>query len=89
MVRVRSFGLCVAAVFAMGGVLAASASAELPEYRVCAKASPKNTGEYTSKTCATKVGTPKSGAYEAEEWTAAKKQTFKAKKLSENFSRGL
>jgi hypothetical protein len=66
-------------VFALGAVLAASASAELPEYRVCAKASPKNTGEYTSKTCATKVGTPKSGAYEVEEWTAAKKKTFKAK----------
>jgi hypothetical protein len=77
--RVSALGLWIAAAFVTSALLAASASAELPEYRVCAKASPKNTGEYTSKTCATKVGTPKSGGYEVEAWTAAKKKTFKGK----------
>lgn len=63
---IRSLGLCVAAVLALCGLLAASAGAETlptPVWASCAKASPKNTGKYKNKTCTEKEEAGK-GAYE-------------------------
>jgi len=81
MKRFKVMGLCLAAVFALCAVVAASASAE-PTYKTCIKAEPKNSGEYSEKTCATasKVA-PGTGKYARAEWNAGKKLTFKAKNI--------
>jgi type 1 fimbria pilin len=55
MKRMRIMGLCLVAIFAMGAVLAVSASAAEPEWAECAKA-PKvgkttPTGEFSDKNC--------------------------------------
>lgn len=51
---IKSLGLCIAAVLALCGLLAATAAAETlpaPVWATCAKASPKDTGKYKNKTC--------------------------------------
>ncbi len=51
---IKSLGLCIAAVLALCGMLAATASAETlpaPVWATCAKALPKDTGKYKNKTC--------------------------------------
>ncbi len=39
------------ALLALAAFAATAAQAELPTYYTCVKASPKNTGLYTNKTC--------------------------------------
>ena len=67
MKRMRILGLCLVAVFAMGVVVAASASASEPGWYECAKA-PKEgktfTGKYSDKGCTTKVES--GGKYELQ-----------------------
>lgn len=53
MKRIKVVGLCLLAVFAVAAVAASGASAA--EVGECLKASPKNTGNYTDKSCQTKV----------------------------------
>jgi hypothetical protein len=76
MKRISMVGLCLAAVFAFG---ATSAMAAAPTYKACIKASPKNSGNYTEKLCATKAGTPGTGGYELASYKSAKKLGFKTK----------
>jgi hypothetical protein len=79
--RFKMMGLCLVAVFAIAAVAVSSASAALPEYKVCAKATKVGktyTGEFTDKLCSAKSGT-KTGKYELESWEAAKKKGFKGK----------
>ncbi len=80
MKRIRIVGLCLVAVFALSAVVAASASAELPEYKACAKASPKGSGKFNDKNCSIpSKGGVKEGGYEVAEWNKAKKLTFTGK----------
>lgn len=76
---IRTAGLCLVAAVAMGCVFAASASATLkaPNWAICAKASPKNTGKYKNKTC-TEVNSEGKGAYELKEGVG-KGKAFKGK----------
>src|ERR1700742_3734355 len=79
--RIKMMGLCLVAVLAVAAVAVSSASAALPEYKVCAKATKVGktyTGEFTDKLCSAKSGT-KEGKYELESWEAAKKKGFKGK----------
>jgi hypothetical protein len=72
MKRVKTFGLCLLAMFAVGAITAASALAgENPAvYRTCEKA-PKfdghNTGSYTESGCVTESPTHE-GGYEMKPW---------------------
>lgn len=77
MKRIRIAGLCLVAVFAFSAVVAASASAEFPEYKTCIKAVPKNTGNFSDKNCSVKVGG--TGKYELGAWNQGKKLAFKGK----------
>ncbi len=77
---IRTFGLCIVAVLATSGLLATSASAEglpAPTWYACAKAVPKNTGNYSNKTCST-LSEPGKGAYELKEGIG-KGKAFKGK----------
>jgi len=75
MTRIRSFGVCLVAVLGLVGVLAAtSASAATPKWFECAKAEPKNTGEYSDKECKTPV-TPGTGKYVLKEGVGKDKAT--------------
>jgi hypothetical protein len=79
--RITTMGLCVIAMFATGALAAASASAELPEYKTCVKAAKvgkKYTGDYNDKTCS-EVNGKGEGKYELGEWNAGKKVTFVGK----------
>ncbi len=79
--RIKMMGLCLVVVFAVAAVAVSSASAALPEYKVCAKAAKVGkffTGEYTDKLCSAKSGT-KTGKYELESWEAAKKKALTGK----------
>jgi hypothetical protein len=49
--RIRIAGLCLVAVFAMGAVLAGTASAANPEYGRCLKVTPKSTSNYDTAKC--------------------------------------
>jgi len=60
MKRVRMMGLCVAAVFALGAVVVASASAAAPEFGRCVKTA-KGAGKFSNAGC-TKEKAP--GSYE-------------------------
>jgi hypothetical protein len=91
MKRIRIVGLCLVAVFALSALVASSASAALPEFKVCGKAAKagkpaKYLGKYTNKECS-KEASPaeitegKKNKYEREEWTKAKKTTFKGKNV--------
>jgi hypothetical protein len=80
MKRIRIVGLCLMAVFALGAVAAASASAGPPEYKTCVKASPKESGKFNNKTCSTaSKGGKKEGDYELGAWNAGKKVTLTGK----------
>jgi hypothetical protein len=77
---IRSFGLCIAAVLALCGLLAAGASAETlpaPYWAACAKTKPKDTGKYKNKTCSEAEPGGK-GAYELTE-SVGKGKAFKGK----------
>jgi hypothetical protein len=81
MKRVRIIGLCLLAALAVAAVTSATASAELPEYAVCGKATKAEgawKGHYTSSLCteASKVET--GGEYEIAKGFG-KKATFTAK----------
>ncbi len=90
MKRMRIVGLCLVAVFALSAVMAASASAALPEYKVCLKAKKAGklwTGHYTDKACSkhatgAEEAAGKTNKYEREEWKKAKKFTFKGKNVN-------
>ncbi len=56
MKRMRILGLALVAVFALAAVMAAGASAVKPTWKVCVKAEPKNTGEFSNKECTTSAG---------------------------------
>jgi hypothetical protein len=79
--RIKMMGLCLVAVLALAAVAVSSASAALPEYKVCAKATKVGkfyTGKFNDKNCtsANEAGT---GKYELKNWEAAKKKGFKGK----------
>ncbi len=68
--RLRIVGLCLVAVFALGAAMAASASAEAPEYGRCLKATAEKEGKktvyhggFTDSKC-TKKSESKTGKYE-------------------------
>lgn len=79
--RIKMMGLCLVAVVALTAVAVSSASAALPEFKVCAKATKVGktyTGKFSDKLCS--VAEPKGeGKYELEGWEAAKKKAFKGK----------
>ncbi len=86
--RIKMMGLCLVAVVALSAVAVSSASAALPEFKVCAKvaknAEKKYTGSYTDKVCSVKasekeISEGKTNKYELEGWEAAKKKGFKGK----------
>jgi len=87
MKRMRIVGLCLAAVFALSALVASSASAAGPEFKVCGKAAKSGklyTGKYTDKACS-KEASPaeitegKKNKYERVSWEKAKKKKFKGK----------
>lgn len=71
---IRLLGLCLIAAFAAGAFAAASASAELPEYKVC---SPTVNGQFSDSLCTSNVGVGE-GKFELQDWTHAKKLALKA-----------
>jgi hypothetical protein len=82
MKRMRIVGLCLVAVFAMGAVVAASASAETPHLVPCVAAAKVGktypTGEYTGKYC--ENATAKAGGkYKLGTFAEAKKLTLTIK----------
>lgn len=90
MKRIRIVGLCLFAVFALSALVASSASAALPEFKVCVKAAKVGklyTGHYTDKACSKHATAPEEAAgktnkYERASWTKAKKTTFKGKNVN-------
>ncbi len=79
--RITTMGLCLVAMLATGALAAASASAELPEYKTCVKAAKvgkKYTGDYSDKACS-EVNAKGEGKYELGEWNAGKKVAFVGK----------
>jgi hypothetical protein len=86
--RIKMMGLCLVVVGALAAVVVSSASAALPEFKVCAKAAKnaekKYTGKYTDKLCshavtAEEIAAGKTNKYELASWEAAKKTSFKGK----------
>lgn len=78
MTRIRIVGACLVAVFAIAGISAGSAAASpVPTWYECAKASPKNTGDYKNKTC-TEASEPGKGGYVLQEGIGKGKE-FKGK----------
>jgi len=76
MTRIKTMGLCLVAVFAVSMlVVATSASAATPEFKICEKVKAKGSGKFTSKTCSTAGA----GDYERAEESKAKKHAYKAK----------
>lgn len=76
--HIRSLALAVGGALIFAGVVAASSSAAgVPTWYECAKASPKNTGEYTNKTC-TEPSEAGKGAYVLKEGIG-KGKAFKGK----------
>lgn len=79
--RIKMMGLCLVAVFALAGVAVSSASAELPEFQVCAKAEKIGktyNGKFNDKNC-TSANEKGEGKYELKNWEAAKKFGVKGK----------
>lgn len=83
--RLAFVPICLIAAFTFTAVVAGSASAAFPEYRTCLKASPKNTGQYSDKACAT-LESKGAGKYELGAWNASKKLTFKGNSGSTRFN---
>jgi hypothetical protein len=79
--RIKMMGLCLVAVCALAAVAVSSASAALPEFKVCVKAEKVGkayNGKYADKECS--VAEPKGeGKYELKGWEAAKKFGVKGK----------
>lgn len=76
---IKVIGLCLAAVFALSAIVAASASAAAPEYKACVKASKVNkkyTGTFSNKECTDAAA---EGKYELAEVTPGTTFTGKAK----------
>jgi len=79
--RIRILGVCVVAVFAMTAVAATSAFAtSVPTWYECAKASPKNTGNYTTSSCTT-LSEPGKGGFELKAGVG-KGKVFKGKSVT-------
>ncbi len=81
MKRTPMIWLCLVTIFTMGAIAAGSATAALPEFKVCAKAVPKNTGQWNNKLC-NELNPGHVGKWELFEWKAAKKFTFKGKDIA-------
>jgi hypothetical protein len=81
MKRVKVVELCLVALFAMGMLPAASASAaQMPVYEVCKKASPKEGGAFNNKTCTEESkGGKKEGDFELGKWNEGKEASPKLK----------
>ena len=79
MTRIRIVGLSLLAVFAVSAAFVSSASAAMmPEYKVCTKAVPKESGKWNTKTCTGESkGGKKEGGYELTAWNTGKKTSFK------------
>jgi lysophospholipase L1-like esterase len=80
--RTGIVGLWVVVVLVMSTVAVATASAfeELPEFQVCQRASPKNTGSYSDEACSNLESQGK-GGYERLSWEKAKKRSFTGKNV--------
>lgn len=76
MKRIRIVGLCLVAVAAVCAFGVAGSASAL-EYRVCIKANPKNTGNFSDKGCT--VAAPGTGKYLLGTWEQAKKKVAKSK----------
>jgi hypothetical protein len=82
MKRISMVALCVAALFAFAATSAMADETDsgyTPTFKVCVKAVPKNTGNYTDKACSIKSSPAGTGKYELAPWTSAKKKGFKSK----------
>jgi hypothetical protein len=80
MKRIRIVGLCLVAVFAMSALVASSASAATPTYKVCKKAAVKEKGTFNNKTCTiASKGGKKEGGYEIGAWNEGKEKEPKFK----------
>jgi hypothetical protein len=81
MKRIKIMGLCLVAVCAFSAAAVASASAaEMPVFRVCKKAVPKETGKFNTKTCTGESkGGKKEGDYELGAWNEGKEKEPKTK----------
>jgi hypothetical protein len=62
--RIRVAGLCVVAVFAMGAIASATASATAPEYGQCLKKAVKSLPGYSDSKCNKEATEAKKGSYE-------------------------
>lgn len=92
--HLRMIGLCLVAAFALGAVMSATASAELPEVVECAKAAKlgkKYTGDYTDKKCskeasAKEIEEGKTNKYVLRPWDKepSKVKAFKGKGAGSN-----
>jgi len=86
MKRFKVLGLCLVAVFALSALIGTASSSAL-EYSICAKANPKNTGNYTAKNCEAASKVVGTGKYEVMGYEAAetakliKKHAFKGKNV--------
>jgi hypothetical protein len=79
--RIRIVGICLVAAFAVGAVVAASASAApRPTYKTCFKVSPKGSGRFDNKECTKESkGGKMEGDYELGEWNQGKEASPKVK----------
>ncbi len=85
--RTRTFGLWLAAVLTLTACVVTSAAAELPEFKVCGKATKVGkayTGRYDNGTCSV-IDTKSEGKFELQAWEAAKKKTFRSSGESATF----
>jgi hypothetical protein len=74
---IRIVALCLVVASVVSAIITASAAAELPEYRTCIKASPKESGKFNDKSCSiASKGGKKEGDYELGAWNQGKKVTF-------------
>ena len=80
--RMGIAGVCLLALLVAGLAIASGASAEPPEFKVCAKTvkvEKKYTGKWKDKTCGTEPEPKGEGKYERVSWEKAKKKKFKGK----------
>ena len=75
--RLRIAGACVVVAMAVGATVAAADATATPAWYECAKASPKNTGDYSSSKCTT-MSEPGKGKYVLQPGVG-KKKPFKGK----------
>jgi hypothetical protein len=85
--RMSKVSLCLAVVVALSACAATSAAAELPEFKVCGKATKigkTHIGRYDNGRCSV-VNAKGEGKYELDSWEAAKKTTFRSKSEPASF----